>query len=275
MNAKPILKELVTIILILNLVSFAFHLNAQTKGELNRNHPGQIRFSVTTSLYDQLKIQNNGESLFNSSLGLGGEVMVIYSQPIISGIRINGGFGLSLIPYNYSYHFLVPPGSIFEPLSNTPIYFSTQGMYPYEVKSVITFPISLQKTIALNRRNSWQLNFEVGIKLNAKQSFPYSINNRSSVQFSDQTKAEYFRFDFDSAGKRNYVSYTLKTGVLKYNSKNNSFHCNLVLQYSPVIFGTGIYQFSHLGFESYGTVEQHVNYIGLELAYGLTFNKKQ
>ncbi len=275
MYTKSILKAPSTLLLILSSVLLTFQLNAQTTVAPNRNHLGQIRFSITTAQYDQLKIQNTGEALFKSSPGLGGEAIISYSQPIINGLRINAGFGWSYIPYNYSYHFLVPPGSIFDTGGNTPQYFSTHGVNPHEVQSAITFPVTLQQTIGLNKRNSWLLNFEMGIKINGKESFPYGSQSRASVQFIDQPPAEYFGFDFGSAGKRNFISYTFKTGLIKYNSKNNSFHCNLVLQASPAIVGKGSYQFPNLGFDSYGTVEQHVNYIGLELAYGLTFHERQ
>jgi hypothetical protein len=275
MNTKSILKALPTLLLILTTVSISSQLIAQTKGGPNRNHLGQIRFSITSALCDKLKIQNTGESLFKSSSSPGAEVILSYSQPIINGLRLNAGFGWSYISYNYSYHFLIPPGSIFDTGSNSPQYFTTHGVNPREIQSGFTFPITLQQNIDLNRNNSWKLNLEIGIKLNGKESFPYGSGSSSFVSFIDQPAVEYFRFDYNSAGKSNFISYTFKTGLIKYNANNNSFHCNLVLQASPAIFATGSYKFSELGFDSFGTVEQHANYLGLEFAYGLTFHERQ
>jgi hypothetical protein len=274
MDRITILNGLPYPVLVLSLALFTISLQAQSIGGPNHRPANQIRFSITPSLYNKLSIVNSGESLFKSSPGLGGEAMISYSQFLSKGFRLNGGVGLSVIPYNYSYNFPVPEGSIFFDDPNRPPVFTTYGINPHQEQIVYTLPFSLQKTFALSKNNNMHLNVEAGLKINLKEAYPYKFGHTSSTHISDDEVAQFFAFGMLSDQQRTFVSYVFKAGLLTYNSRNNSYHCNLVFQYSPAVIGYGYYEFYGMGFVNYGTVEQHVNYLGLEISYGLTIEKK-
>ena len=73
------------------------------------------------------------------------------------------------------------------------------------------------------------------------------------------------------------LSYFVKAGLMKMNKKGNSFHVNLVANYSPSTITRGTYAFYNLVYESRGAMEQNINYIGIEFSYGFTLlkNKKR
>lgn len=231
-----------------------------------------VKFSGSAFLSDKLNLANNGTSLLSTSAGLGGEATILFSTPIFKNFNINTGIGWSVYSYNYSYHFLVPEGGIFDTGTNPVPFFTTRGYDPHEEKIIYTIPISLQKVFQI--KNTIDFSLEAGVKINIKESFPYGLQSRSIFQFNDHTKAEYFRYDFESSGKKTFTSYIIKTGLTKRNNRGNLYHFNIVYHYSPAIIGIGDYEFSNLGFESFGTMKQHVNYFGLEIGYGLSLKIK-
>lgn len=201
----------------------------------------QIKFNVTGFLSDKLDLDNSGTSLLSSSAGLGGEATVLYSHHIFYNFRLNAGIGWSVYSYNYSYHFLVPPGSIFDTGSNTIPVFTTRGYDPHVEKTIYTVPLSVQKTFPIKIDYTIEGSLEAGIKINIKESFPYGSQSRSTVQINDQTEADFFRYDFESNEKKTFVSYLLKAGLIKRNSGGNLFYFNVMYHFSPAIIGIGEY----------------------------------
>lgn len=246
---------------------------ASTQNSIAKTHTAQIRFNITAFLSDRLNLENSGTPLLSSSSRLGGEASILYSHPLLQNFRLNAGLGWSIYSYNYSYHFLVPPGSIFDTGSNTVPFFTTRGYDPHVENIIFTIPLSVQNTFNLIVKNKVEANLEAGIKLNLKEKFPYGLQSRSVVQLSDHTEAEYFGYDFESNGKKIFVSYLLKVGLTKDNTRGNIFNLNVVYNFSPAIIGRGEYEFSNLGFESFGTMKQNANYFGLEIGYGIGLKK--
>ena len=267
-------KKFTCTILIFTLSLFlAVWLDAQG-GVYHKKQPNQVRFSVTTVFFEPLQIEHYGEPLLTSSPRLGGDASIFYSQRLRRGFRINGGIGWSIISYNYGYHFLIPPGSIFDSGSDQPDYFTTHGLQLHNDQAILFFPLSFQKLFIAKKNQSRQFNIELGCKLNVKQSFPYKFSCSHSSHVEGEGQVEYFHFDMESTGSGSFFSYFLKAGLVKFNNRYNSWHCNLVYQFSPAKIGTGNYYFNELEFESYGSHKQSVNYLGLEIIYGLTLSKK-
>jgi len=261
--------------LILSISTFlCFKLNAQEAITQYKKQPNRIRFSVSPVFYQPLHINNIGEPLLMSTPSFGGDASISYSQRLKGGFRINGGIGWSIISYNYGYHFLIPPGSIFDTGSNQVDYFTTHGTHLHNDQAAIIFPFSLQKIFTAKKNHSWQYNLELGFKINFKQLYPYSGSGSHLSYVEGQDYVEYFNMNIESTGDKRFTSYFFKAGLVKFNSRYNTWHCNLVYQYSPATIGTGAYYFSNLGFDSYGSLEQNANYLGLEIIYGLTLSKK-
>lgn len=172
-----------------------------------------LKFNGTAFLSDKLNLANNGISLLSTSAGLGGEATILLSTPIFKNFNIHTGFGWSVYSYNYSYHFLVPEGSIFDTGTNTVPFFTTRGYDPHEEKTIYTIPISLQKVF--QTRTTIEAGLEAGIKINIKESFPYELQSRSIFQFNDHTEVEYFRYDFESSGNKTFISYIIKAGLIR------------------------------------------------------------
>ncbi len=250
------------------LIIFSGNLIAQKRVIYSNNPKSQFRFSGTAALSQKLDIKNTGEPLLQSSNGFGYEFFVIFSQPIAAGFRINGGIGWSMIPFYYGYNFPVPEGSIFD--NGITGDFTTNGLNLHYNQAMLTYPVSIQKCFPLEKYkpNNWQLSLEAGIRFNQKQSFPFTGHSGHFYE-----KVQYFDLRVQSTGSQWYPSYFFKAGLIRVNSRGNSYHVNVIYNYSPQAIAIGTYNFPNLGYDSYGTFEHHASFLGLEIAYALSFKK--
>lgn len=249
-------------------------LEAQKAVYLNPSYLSQIRFSVTTGLYDRMDIYTIGAPLLTSKPGIGGEVSITFSQQIAMGFGINIGVGLGMIPYNFSYDFNTPSGA---PLNPGPDHSDTQNLSSIPnitEEGVFVFPITVNKLFRLHPEKNLFLNLEAGIKINSKTTFPYAISGTHSISFPIDMQFEYFNYRLESAGSNSFLAYTFKAGLLRFNKRFNSFHMNIVYQFAPPTILTGNYAFENIGVQSEGTMELQQSYLGIEFAYGLTLGNK-
>jgi len=228
----------------------------------------QIKFSITPQLYENLYLTYTGVELLKSRPCFSAEATISYYQYITKGFGINIGAGLGLAPFNVNYNFASPPGTVFKP----GIYFN-DNFFAY-LDYLWIFPLSFQKMFS-TKNNNILYNLEAGVKWNRIMNFPYSIAFGTEYVINDTLDAELFNLSIEDDGKQNLFSYFLKFGIIKPTSKKNALGCNLVLHYCPQLIGHGWYKFYNLNYDSYGNVEQNINYIGIEINYGLTLMKSK
>lgn len=261
-------------LIVLPMIFLLSLLEAQKAVYLNPSYLSQIRFSVTTGLYDRMNIYTIGAPLLTSKPGIGGEASITFSQQIAMGFGINIGIGLGMIPYNFSYDFNTPPGA---PLNPGPAPGDTQNLSSLpnnNSEGVFTFPISVNKIFRLHPEKNLFLNLEAGIKINSKTSFPFTSSGTHSISIDGGSQFDYFNYRLESAGSNSFLAYTFKAGLLRFNKRFNSFHMNFVYQFSPPTILTGTYAFENIGVQSEGTMELQQSYLGIEFAYGLTLGNK-
>lgn len=247
--------------------------NAQEKSILESlTYKKQIRFSFAPLLYDKLKINNQGEDILKSRPTFSGEATILYYQHLKNGYGINVGLGLGLAPFNVNYSFKAPENSIFR----TGIYkddYEYLDLNHYEYFSMTyVFPIYLSKMFEYKGK---LISIGVGVKYYSLLDKTFEISGGSNYYIDeDNTRVRLFKFYLEDTGRKHLFSYFIKLGIVKMTKKQNTFHVNLVVNYSPYKLGNGWYRFENLPYESYGTIEQNINYIGLELTYGLTLLKR-
>ncbi len=234
----------------------------------------QLRFSFSPVLYDNLKINNQGEDILKSRPTFSGEAAISYYQHIKNGYGINIGAGLGLASFNVNYYFKAPENSIFRTGIYKDDYEYLDDIRNEYVNFFWSFPVSLQKIFLTNNKDL-VYSIELGFKLNSIIAYPYEIAGSSSYYIDeDNTSVKLFEFYLEDTGRKHIFSYFLKLGLIKMTKNQNTFHINLVANYSPYTLGKGWYRFETLPYKSYGTIEQNINYIGLELTYGLTLLRR-
>jgi len=247
--------------------------NAQeTEQNENLIFDKQIRFSLSPVVYDNLKIKNQGKRHFKSYPTISGEALISYYNHIYKGYGVNVGIGLNIAPYNLNYKFKAPENSIFLTGGNEE-YYEYIDLWDYEYSSAMcVFPISFNNVLPI-KTSIFSIDIGAKYQILINDSF---VNLVDHFFFIEEGNAivELFSFHLEDTRKRHLVSYFLKLGIIKSTKKHNSFHFNIVANYSPTKIAKGWYMFYNLGYDSYGTVEQNINYIGFEFVYGLSLSKK-
>lgn len=244
--------------------------NAITKDYVFNN---QVRFSFSTMLYDNLKIENQGERHFKSHPTFSGETTISYYNHIYNGYGISLGLGLGLAPYNLNYNIKAPENSVFRTSIYKDSYEYLDLNYSEYLSIMYVFPVSLTKTFTLKKH---LFSVGIGAKCHIPMDKTYEIEGGSSYYVDENnTDVRLFQFYLEDTGEKPLVSYFVKLGIIKITKKHNSCHLNLVANYSPNKIGKGWYKFHNLGYESNGSVKHNINYIGFEFIYGLTFSKRK
>lgn len=252
------------ILTVLFWIGEGYSQNGESRRDMFVNR--QIKFSLAPVLYDNLNLTYNGEKLLNSRPCFSAEATISYYEYLAKGFGINIGAGLGLAPINTNFYFKSSPNTIFNP----DIYFDLND-YIYADYMWI-FPFSVQKMFSTKKEKLFY-NIEAGIKWNRIIAYPYEITNQVDFVINDTLDASLYFMEIDDTGKQNLFSYFLKVGIIKPTKKQNTLGCNLVLHYCPQLFGEGWYKFYNLNYESYGNIEQNINYIGIEFIYGLSLTK--
>ena len=245
------------------LCFLSFQIQAQDKS--------QIRFSVSPILYDNLTLSHEGKKLLNTSKTLNGQGLISYYQPIGSEYGINAGLGLRLTSYNINYDFETPENSVFNNGIATGNLEINHNAYSNALYMV---PVSFQKTF--KSKSSMRYSLELGATANFVYRKELLENTRVRYQNLEDGSDQLFGMTLDNLPETTkMLSYFIKVGLIKGNKIGDSFHVNLVANYSPKLISSGSYEFFNLGYESSGSIEQNINYIGIEFSYGLSLNNKK
>lgn len=223
----------------------------------------QIRFSFSPVLYDNLKINNHGKKHIKSYPCFSGELDILYYHPIKYSYGIALGVGIGLFPDNVHYKFKLPPATVWHDLEE-----ADASFYDY-------FIIGSNFRFSINKIFKKYVNIEIGVKYNKIYSYPFEISGSESVVNENlYDSVMIFDYTIEDAGDQVIISYFIKFGIIKITKNRNTVHLNFIANYSPTILGEGEYKYYNLGYESYGTLEQNINYIGFELAWGITLPKR-
>ncbi len=253
-------------IFLLNLV--LFHV-----GYGQKIHPtivdNQIKFSLSPVLYDNLSISHWGEKeLLKSSPKFSGAASIKYYKHIKNNIGINIGVGFTVAPFNMHYNIDVPENSIFQ----TGTYQEKNEQLDLKYDKYISMwniPLSVEKLIKRNEKQYYSI--ELGAKLNRVIDYDKEITVNDVYTIDETTEATLF--DLKMVNKKTIFSYFIKAGLINIMSHKNTFQVNGVVHFSFTKLGTASYEFHHLNYESRGQLSQKVNYIGLELIYGISLFK--
>lgn len=232
----------------------------------------QIKFSLSALLYDNLEFEHFGYELIKSRSCFSGEAVISLYKHIYKSFGINLGLGLGLAPFN----FIVDYDSYDDPSYTGNFDGIFLNKYDY-LQFMYVFLVSIQKILPINKNFISSLSFEVGLKPNIILIYPYEIGSSISMETDPNglTSIELFDFYLSNTDKRTRLSYFLKIGIINNTKRLNTWQFNLVMNYSPNKIGIGTYNFYHLPTESLGSIEQNINYIGLEFTYGLTLRKSK
>lgn len=238
----------------------------------------QIRFSATAAMYDNLKVVDNSGigGAFQSKPCFGGDITVSYYQNIIKWFGMSLGVGISSAPYNTTFNFI--PNT--EGLPENSMYANGINHSDYNPQGMLIIPLSVSMLIP-TKNNSWLCNVELGAKCNIALSesdgmtYYGDVNNNSESINNDIIKEQSLAWIQYSTKQNVMFSYFFKVGFSKLMKRNNSWNLNIVANYSPQKLGIGSYGLKSINGNINGSFEQNINFIGIEVGYGLTLSKKK
>ncbi len=200
----------------------------------------EIRFALYPFLYDNLTFTNYGKKHLASGVGV--------------------------LPYNLNYNFKAPENSVFHDYGEL-----TLNSNDYYSRTYV-LPMALSKTFWLKNT---LFSVDIGAKLHFLLDKKFGLEWDAIYEIDENNPDTHlFHLRIDDTGKNALMSYFVKLGIIKMTKRKNAWHFNVVANYSPDKVAIGWYTFYHLGYDSYGKVEQNLNYIGVEVAYGLNMSKK-
>ena len=255
-------------ITLLVLFIFSVHLN----GQAQVNQKPQIKVTLSPVVFNK---SYTYDIHLNTSYGFSGLFNTLYYKPLGRGFGINAGVGFGVFPnvnYSVSYLLTQTPPELIES------YFSSSSFKDETpVDWLLIMPVTLQKTFKSNCSN---INFaiEFGFQYNrlmtsAKSNWSfedgYVVDGVSHEEVS-------FNYEIEASNPPHQFGFLLKLGIVNTLKNNNTFNINLVghlADYRSITYGT--YEFSNLGRGSSGWVDQQVEYLGIELSYGISSFKKK
>lgn len=237
----------------------------------------QLKIYFAPVMYNRLELrQQAGEQLLHSRNTFSGIAGLGYYKQIKDTWGINLMAELTVVPQNIR----VPYSIQFDTTSNTASLkdskFADLNDYSY-IHFMYMYSASLEKIIIRSARACYSI--EAGVTYNRLSAFPYETSFHTGVYINNSTSYDIFDFRLSNYDQRHLISYFAKAGVLKFVKKkadpdrSNTLQLNIIGSYSPQSIGKGWYRFYNFDFENYGTAELGLNYIGLELVYGITLNR--
>lgn len=226
----------------------------------------EIRFALYPFLYDNLTFTNYGKKHLASKPTISGEATLSYYKHIYKGYGVCLGAGVGVLPYNLNYNFKAPENSVFHDYGEL-----TLNSNDYYSRTYV-LPMALSKTFWLKNT---LFSVDIGAKLHFLLDKKFGLEWDAIYEIDENNPDTHlFHLRIDDTGKNALMSYFVKLGIIKMTKRKNAWHFNVVANYSPDKVAIGWYTFYHLGYDSYGKVEQNLNYIGVEVAYGLNMSKK-
>lgn len=259
MNIK---KKILALFIIFSIASFSTKAQDIINKESNFNNT-QIKLSLSTLLYDNLRLYEFADKQLKSSAMLSGESSISVFKPLKNRYGINIGVSIGIIPYNLNYKFSTPENT---PFNTGTIKYGILDMkfndYSNQISSGF---ISFQKIYSTKGKN---IVINLGVKLN--KLIPYFTKGGDVYAIDDNTEIRLFDYFIKSIDNEYIVSYIAKIGLIKELKNNNSISLSLTANYSPKKISMGEYNFYELPTACYGQIGQNINYIGLEFSYGFS-----
>ncbi len=258
MNTKSKIGLIVVFLLISFLSSVSIN---QVLAQDDKYLKNQVKFSLTPCVYSNLKFNHFGEHLLYSRAIPSAEIAVSYYHHFIKGFGANIGVGYNQVPLNFRYGELeTTNGTSIMPVRINHYY-----------NAYISAPITVQKLFEIGKNNNFLIT-ELGGKLNFRIGKPGSIDYALfDTQKGEQE--EILRVNIQDCKEKVIVGYFLKFGLQHKLMNKNSLQFALVGHCSPTPFETGTFEFKNISKESKGDIFQYLNYVGLEITYGLTLSK--
>ncbi len=253
-------------VLLLLLVSI-FATKAQNRIDYkNLTHKSQIRFWLSPLLFNQLSLEHQGEILLNSKPTFSFELGVGYSEYLAKNVSLNLGAGWGIIPFQYEYNFNAK-------MTNNLVETNQHDLksFGYHVNHYI-FPLSIRYDIKNNKFLTFDI--EAGLRLNSFLNSYKTTGGASYYIDQNNPDIKLFEFQLENNYQKNFISYFAKIGLSNQTKKLNTLNANIIINYCPQKIGMGYYRFYNLPFESKGQTSLGINFIGLELSYGLTLTKR-
>ena len=245
-------------------------INSMAQIELDYQPKTQLMLHANLNLNNKLAINTNGANWLNSKNVIGGNVGFGVSQLLFDNFSIVIGGDITLIGYNTNYDFL-------SKIQNSQItdeeWISTQNDYHFYTAWNYGFSYYLSKKILNDKFNPIA---SFGFKKNKILTYSISVGERVSASVNDpgvRIFQQELIFNNSNVESSSFISYYIKLGLLKKQTKFNTMQFNFVYHYSPDNIGEGTFLFSNLDRESSGTLELGANYLGVEFNYGFTFFK--
>lgn len=241
-------------------------------GQAQVNQSPQIKIVLSPVVFNKA---SNYDMHLNSSYGFGGFLNTLYYKPLGRGFGINAGIGLGVLPninYSVSYRLMQIQLDLIESY-----YYDASSIDETPVDWLFTLPVTLQKTF---KSNCSGLNFaiEFGFQYNrlmtsAKSDWFFEHGYYVDGAYHEEVS---FNYQIEANNPPHQFGFLLKLGLVNTTKNNNTFNINLVGHLADYrVITSGTYEFSNLDYQTSGWASQQVEYIGLELTYGISLLKNK
>ncbi len=232
----------------------------------------QIKFSLTTAVIENIGIDyyNLNCQLLRSYPMPGVEATANYYLHLNKGWGLNFGIGGGITFYDLHFEMELPDDA-YAPYFDSTNTATTKFNKSNITQKYLTIPISIQKSFRFpNNKNTFHI-----LEAGARVSFLFKNHTEivETYPTSATENATLFTADFRNPNKIKGSVY-FKYGIQEILKNQNTFQCNIILHYSPAEPTFGTYEFTTIN-NSYATLSQKINYIGLEFVYGLTLSKNK
>lgn len=219
-----------------------------------------FKLELGASVVNKLNLNNYGKDLLKSKFSVAPSVNIGYSRYIIKNFGINVNVGIQIIPFNTSFNFEVTEDHPLKGNHDLNEYFYTIGL---SNMNLLVFKDLLVKP-------NLKVAFSAGIQRNILYSYEASLDYYHGFTDNDITLHTY-HFEIEDTGTYKFFSYIVQCGVNRKYGKHHHVFGSLRFHYYPDIIGKGYYQFYNYPWESCGTVELGMNYLGIQFGYGFSF----
>lgn len=258
------MKEIKLIPLVILFLSYSPFLSQKEENGLYKSY---ISFIINVNQQKSFRGTVVGEPQIKFPSHVSGEFGFEYHQFFNKNVEISLGIKEGAIPY-FEKTSINKNDSLIDYVEN-----GTYNDYDKHISNWYFNPTFSVKynSFAINKL---QLYFETGIGLNF--IVPYDNSRiRSSLGDINNTKTIlYYESNTKSHGKWINPSFYFKIGGQK-RIKRQLIKLGIIYNFMPNYIRKGSYKFINIANPSYGDLEVRMSYIGLELSYGLGFNKSK
>ena len=219
-----------------------------------------VRLEMAGAFMNRMKIEHFAVPTLQSNPSISPIVGLAYYRKLYKSFGLGFSFGGLVIPINQNYKFDIAQNDRMD---------GAYDLIDYDYHLVnFTTSLVLEKYVFLNKH----INLFAGI--GAQYNYIYSWKSTLTGYRSFDELQQSFLFFHSYIGKSGdyeFLSYLLKIGTSFKFGKHHLLQSSILANIYNKPIGTGYYEFGNLPFESYGTLELKMNYIGLQLSYGFGF----